>query len=475
MQFLRSSTLFKIVIYLIGIQHGFSQLSNFNYLIEMNTSFSTNETLPFWIYSNKFGNVPKTDHLLVTTSLSSSSKKTSSNVAFSYKASFTGYATNSKKSILVNELYGSLHFKNFNVDLGVKHADILWKGLSSSNGNIAFSTNARSFPGYNFSTLNYIKLPFFRKWLSFKATYGDYLLNDNRFVDNTLLHSKSLHFKSKINSKLDFTLGLNHYVQWGGNSPNYGKQPSGFNDYLKVITGSSGGKNANGGDQINALGNAIGVYLLQLNSKGTKTNWSIYYSHPFEDRSGREFMNYPDALYGFFIDLKKPRGFISHILTEVTYTKHNSGPTPHYYDEDGGYHAASGRDDYFNNFVYNSGWTYFGNTIGSPYFTTVPVNEDGITNGIILGDNRFVAINIGWKGMLRNMKYKTIFSNTTYTGWFDNEYIKKPIRFSGITELIIPKKEKFPVEITLGIAFDTGTYRPVTFGGFFKLTKNGTF
>ena len=147
MQFLRTSTLFKIVIYLIGIQHSFSQSSNLNYLIEMNTSFSTNEALPFWIVSNKFGTVPKTDHLSVTTSLFSSSNKTRSNIAFSYKASFTGYATNSKKSIIVNELFGSLHYKNVRLDLGVKHPDILWEGLSSSNGNVAFSTNARSFPG----------------------------------------------------------------------------------------------------------------------------------------------------------------------------------------------------------------------------------------------------------------------------------------------------------------------------------------
>ena len=51
-----------------------------------------------------------------------------------------------------------------------------------------------------------------------------------------------------------------------------------------------------------------------------------------------------------------------------------SGNSKHGTDELGNHINARGRDDYFNNGVYSSGWTYFGNTISSPYFTTKPVD-----------------------------------------------------------------------------------------------------
>jgi hypothetical protein len=371
---------------------------------------------------------------------------------------------------MINELYGTLQFKKWHITLGNKNDAIQWDGLSSSNGNILKSTNTRALPGINITTNGYIKLPFAKNWLALKFNYAEYLMNDKRMVDHVHLHHKSLYFKSSLNSKLAVITGLDHYVQWGGTSPIFGKQPSSFKDYIKIITGSSGGTSASEGDQINALGNTVGAYLLQLNYKGLKTNWSFYYSHPFEDRSGREMQNWRDGLYGVFVDLKKPKSFINQILFEFTYTKNMSGANAPD-DANGG----RGLDNYFNNGIYQSGWTYFGNTIGSPYFTTTPLNEEGVSNGIILGDNRFVALNFGWNGNLHNLKYKAIFSHTTYVGWFDAEYNPKPTQFSGFLEVTFPKLKNLPFNITISSSFDTGTYRTVNFGGFIKLSKTGFF
>ena len=67
-----------------------------------------------------------------------------------------------------------------------------------------------------------------------------------------------------------------------------------------------------------------------------------------------------------------------------------------------------GPDNYFNNGIYQSGWTYHGNTIGSPYFTPKPIDDNGITSGVIVGDNRFAAINIGANGFLKSLPYKAM-------------------------------------------------------------------
>ena len=463
-------------LFLLLVTKGYSQDSNLSYSLELNSNVSTQDSLTFWQTANRFGSIPNSNNAQISAGFFRNFKNELEYGTVDYELGIQ--ATSSvadKNETIINQLYASVRWGKIQLDAGVKHRDIVFEGLSSSNGEITYSNNARSFPGYNIYLIDFVKLPFAQNWLSFKGNYSDYLLNDKRFVDNTRLHHKSLHFKSKLSDKLELITGLNHYVQWGGTSSTLGKQPSSFKDYLKVITGSSGGSDALLGEQINALGNTLGNYLLQLNYKGDKTNWNFYWSHPFEDRSGRELSNYPDALYGVFIDLKKPDGLISHISTEFTYTKHASGSSPHYVDEDGVFNAASGRDNYFNNGIYESGWTYFGNTIGSPYFSTVTVSENGITNGIIKDNQRFSAFNIGLKGSIHQFKYITRLSHVTYIGWFDNEYEIKPKQFSGILEVSLPKIDKLPIDITFGTSFDTGTYSPLNFGGFLKLSKRGVF
>jgi hypothetical protein len=474
--FKKITLLFILFICILNYYKPYAQTRSLDYTVELNSAISSNDALPFWMTANKFGSVTNKNYSTVYTSIFSDFNPSKSDFSFSYKASFTGLKE-AKNNILVNELYTSARYKNIQLDLGVKHNNIIWEGLSSSNGNIVKSTNSRSLPGYNISLLNYSQLPFAKKWLSLKGNYSDYVFNDKRMTSNARLHAKSLFFKSTLNSKLELITGINHYVQWGGNSAIFGKQPSSFKDYLRIVSGKSGGSDATEGDQINALGNHLGSYLVQLNYVGEKLNWNFYYSHLFEDRSGREFQNWRDGLYGFFIDFKKPKALISYLLTEFTYTKHMSGASPpdQGYDEFGNSIPGRGLDNYFNNGIYGSGWTYFGNTIGSPYFTSNLTDEQGITQGVIVGDNRFVAFNLGLKGNLYNIPYKLIVSHTTYVGWFNAEYQPKPTQFSGYLEVIFPKINKFPLLITTGTAFDTGTYRPGNIGGFIKLTKKGIF
>jgi len=438
----------------------YSQNEPVNYQFTLNSGIASNNTLPFWITANTFGVVPTTDFAAVNTAFFGKTTPKNHAFNFEYKASFTGYLASSKKSI-INELYGAVKFKKWMITIGNKYDAILWNGLSSSNGNIIKSTNSRAFPGINITSNGYLTLPFAKKWLTAKFNYAEYLLNDKRAVDQTHLHHKSLYFKSKLNSKLNIITGLDHYVQWGGKSNELGNMPSGFKDYLRIITGSSGGSNSLEGEQINALGNTVGAYLLQFNYKGAKTNWNFYYSHPFEDRSGRELMNYPDALYGLFIDFKQPKKLINQVVLELTYTKHMSGNR-----------SVSGHDNYFNNSIYQSGWTYFGHTIGSPFFLTkTPVK--GITNGVLIGYNRFSSYHLGFKGYLnKHLKYTSHISYTSYAGWFSNPINKNLFSSSLQVSIQIPK---LPFEIQLTTAADLGNTLPKIIGGFIAIVKKGTF
>ena len=161
--------------------------------------------------------------------------------------------------------------------------------------------------------------------LQVKANFAHYFMDDTRFVDNTNLHHKSLYFKTTLSPTFEIIAGLDHYAQWGGSSPQYGAQPTSFKDYIKVVFGAEGGDNAlDQHDQFNALGNHVGSYLLQFNYNKENIGLNFYYSHPFEDTSGREMTNWQDGLYGVFVDFKKNKSIVNSVLLEFTYTKNMS-------------------------------------------------------------------------------------------------------------------------------------------------------
>jgi hypothetical protein len=432
------------------------------YDVSLQTSLASQKTLPFYMVRNTYGTQPNSDNLLLQTAIFSNFSKPEADWDFAFKGAVSGYLAD-ENNALVNELYASVKYKNWIFTAGAKHDALKWEGLSTSNGNIIKSVNSRSFPGINLESKGFITLPFAKKWLRAKMNYAEYLLNDLRAVDNAHLHHKSLHFKSTLSNKLELITGLDHYVVWGGTSEEYGKQPSSFKDYLKLITARAGGTNSFSGEQVNALGNHVGAYLLQLNSYGVNSNWSFYWSHPFEDTSGLNLSNYPDALFGLFIDLKNPDGLVSHILGEFYYTK------------DQGREASTNNliDNYFNNKLYESGWTYFGATIGSPFFITKePVN--GITQGVKLDYSRFTAYSLGLKGSIsENLKYSGLISYTYYAGWFNsnlaaNKLVASKIQFHYTNTAL-------PFEISFGAAADFGNFLTDNFGGFITLRKTGNF
>ena len=453
------------LLFFISIYSLQSQTKDVNYTIHSSMGLSSDTTLPFWLAANQYGAVPDIDYGLLNTAIFKDYDTPNTLFDLSYKASATGFIAQESK-LLLNELYLGVRFKNIILDLGAKNDPVLWNNLSSSNGSIIKSINARAMPGITIKTNNFITLPFAISWLEVKANFAHYFMNDTRFVNNTNLHHKSLHFKTTLSPTFEIIAGLDHYAQWGGTSPQYGAQPTSFKDYVRIIFGAEGGANALETDQNNALGNHVGAYLLQFNYNKENIGLNFYYSHPFEDTSGREMSNWQDGLYGVFIDLKKQKALVTQLLTEFTYTK-NMSNIPR---------SDVGPDNYFNNGIYQSGWTYHGNTIGSPYFTPKPVDDNGITSGVIVGDNRFAAFNIGAAGFVKEISYKAMLSHTTYYGWFGQEYDPNPYQFSGILDLVIPQDIfKLPFDVAASFAFDAGTYRPQNFGAFLSITKTGSF
>jgi hypothetical protein len=471
-----NKTLLTAILIALATTTLFAQKRQTNYKVEGGIYIAKDNKMPFWMISNKNGIIPNESAGIAEVSIFSNFKPNTTKLQFSYGIDIVSQITKSNKNTIVSQLYGSLKWRNIQLDLGVKHQPIKFQGLSSTNGNLLWSNNSRSYPGYCLKLADYTRFRFMPKWLSFKMEYGDYILNDNRYMgDRTRLHHKNLFLKARLSEKLSIIGGIDHYAMWAGESEALGEQPSGLKDYLKVITGASGGDDALMTDQINAIGNHLGNYTLKIVHKG-KTDWTFFYTHPFEDGSGREFQNYPDGNYGIFIDRKKDKAFINYFLYEFTNTMHQSGNFVKKPGDPSDLHR--GNDSYFHNSVYRSGYTYFNRIMGSPFFIPMNINEKGITPEI--KSNRFIAHHIGLKGHLfKFMPYKLMLSTARNYGAPLRRLSDRETNYHGLFEIEI-KQHILPFTIVAGTAYSRYTYQGNTpshqsYGAYIRVFKKGIF
>ena len=385
-------------------------------------AYGTGDYVPFWARTGEEGTLPLTSSGLLR---AGAKVEYMSRQGFFFEAEGDFAGALSQKNAyspklataMVNRLYVSGGWKMLRLDVGMAPREKELGDLSLTGGNIIYSGNARNLTGINFRT-DWI---YFEKghWFGIKLNYAHYQMIDNRYVKNTLLHNKSIALKAALGRNVDFIFGFEHWAQWGGESPVYGKQPSTFKDYLRIVFGKSGGADASLSDQINVLGNHLGRSYLRLVWRTDPFTITYQYDKPFEDGSGMRIQNYPDGVRSVSIALKNRKGIVTDIMYEFANTTWQSGtvhdrpateeemagqdPSDPFY----GRFIVGGCDNYFNNGEYNSGWTYYGRTIGFPLFVPNVPDADGITHGI--ASNRLVAHHIGLKG---NVYFPYVFKAT---------------------------------------------------------------
>ena len=404
-------------------------------------AMSSGGNLPFWATANRFGLMPNGDGGLALVSASTrfdESKTLQWRWGASLAANLDGYspteaASGTTANLMVDELYGSLRWKMFSLDLGMKHREqgFIAAGtpslgsLSTTAGNIAWSGNSRSIPGYSLN-LEPVVVPFTGGRVTLKGSYGDYRTLDTRFVDGTLVHHMSAGLEVRINDRLDFYGGLDHYALWAGTHPEYGRLPSGLKNYLRIVTGSSGGSGSTESDRINVLGDQRGAELLGLRWKGEGWTASFQHDIPYDDGSGMGFQNFPDGVNTLSLSFDSKDRWVSDILFEYATTMWQSGTRHDRTLPDGSKKIVGGGDNYFNNSEYKSGWTYFGRTIGLPLFFPKGTHE-GIwdPSAVVQGveNNRLKAIHIGVAGKLfKKAPYKLMLTYSADYGTYTLPY-----------------------------------------------------
>ena len=241
-------------------------------------------------------------------------------------------------------------------------------------------------------------------------------------------------------------------VIWGGETKEYGSQPSTFQDFLKVIFAFPGGKNSIYQEQENSLGNHLGSWKLGFINKF----FELYFEHPFEDESGaRWLLNEFDGLYGINIKQKKIP-YLHNITYEYLNTMNQSG-------SEGASDSTYGWDNYYNHYIYQYGWTNKGRVIGNPLFT-IGSNEGRYGERQYIINNRIKAHHFGFQGEIFDRgAYKILFTYSENFGTYpDEDFFNSKnkvyhfdtgiIQRSGLIELSIKNLfDKIKVSLVYGI------------------------
>ncbi len=459
----------------------FAQKKDLRYKVGASAAISSKSTLPFWLVSNKNGIIPDENNGLLFLNIKSDFTPSKSNFDFSYAASLVG-SQGKKGEVFFDELYTSLKWKTIFLDLGIKQCEIKYDGLSFTNGDLLMSGNARSYPEISIGIKEFIPLNFTNNWLAIKGVFANGILIDDRYVDKANVHHKNAFLRIGKESGFSFTMGLDHYVQWGGESPRWGNI-GGFKAFKEAVLvqsssqpfiDSEGKESIN--DSYNKSGNHLGQNTIEFAYSNNKFHSILSFKNMYEDKSGDliHINRVKDWNASLYIKLNNSK-FLSSFIYEYIYTKDQGGYTirPEHPIE-----PIIGFDNYFSNGIYKSGWTNHGKTIGLPLITP------GVNNAI-------EAHHFGFKGAISEFKYKAMMTYSKNYGILSlrsdgkgnqQENYSKVYSFhkglsqqSYMLEVSFPKLNKIPFIISTQLAFDTGKYLPENIGFQLSLTYNGIF
>ncbi|MDR0995853.1 MAG: capsule assembly Wzi family protein [Tannerella sp.] len=462
-----------------------SAADSLSYRVEAFGSGGRGAGSPFWLVSNRYGLVPLENGNAFLSA--GAFYKGGFGKGFRWAAGLDLTAlTPAYSHFIIRQLYGELHYRSLLLQIGNKEQYTALWDESLSSGDMVLSKDARPIPGIRLALPDFAVLPFTKGWLQAKGDFsigrsfdGNYLKQadrvDSPYVRDILWHHKSLYLQIKDTkgaAPLSFLFGIQHEAQWGGTStdPRLGKQPQGFLDFWRIVMGKGGGSTASEQDQINVLGSHYGSYDFRLSYEARQWALRAYHQHLFNDRSGMEFDNGWDGLWGLEAELPWP--WLRKLVVEIVETRNQTGPF-HFIQFDHKLHPGrgGGADDYYNNGEYTTGASYFNQAIGNPLLTspiynadTAPGFQNTRTNNWHLGLSGDICTGFTYRLLLTRMR-----------GWGTPyaPFLNVSRNFSGLFELVCRNAKLPGWTLTASLACDRGDLFGNRLGLGLRLTKCG--
>lgn len=354
---------------------------------EMNLELSVTEEIilnssssnsPHYLTANEWGNLIDSNfQALSLIQFSQNFDQVTDNISLEWGTT-AGFNITNNSQLLLNELYGQIDWYGFSMYIGKKYHTTGSNPEKLSSGSMAVSSNASPIPQINMGFFDYVTVPFTCDIIQIKGNFANGFFEGDRYIDNVLYHEKSLYVKVDTTIGLEPYAGFIHEVQWGGDNI----MGISLSNYWNIFKASGGGEDSLETDQINALGNHLGMWDFGIYGHYESIDFQIYYEHFFEDFSGINFSNGLEGLWGISIE-PKTFNFIDQFLIEFLLT------------EDQGSSNSNQVDAYYNNSVYKNGWTNLNSIIGNSFFST-----SGSERTLRIANNRMKAIQLGIRGPL---------------------------------------------------------------------------
>jgi len=446
----------------------FAQKDSLHYDVQLMTLVSSGQYAPFWQQSIRYGSVlysPNSTDLFVGIDKNPGNSKQL--FTYGYKAKLLLQTDYKETHAYFHELYAEGHLSVFSLIIGKREEYLGCQDSALSCGGILFSKNARPMPKITAGIEHFAPVPFTQGWVEVKGAIAHGWFTDNTYMKDVYLHH--LYAYGRIGGKLPVHLsyGIDHVAQWGGYNAVEGQQPDGFGDFIRIVKGSQGGKNALETDRINALGNHILSQTLQLEAELNGFKLSAYWQNISEDgpigRIGNT-MNASDGLWG--VSLHNNRfPILKGLLYEYLRTTDQSGPIN---EKDG--IVYGGADGYFTNSVYQEGWNYFNRTIGTPFISSPFYNKNGT---IYTLNSRVEVHHLGAEGDIKGYNYRLLASFSKNYGAY---YAPFPSMIKN-SSLLLEVHKSFPrlqgVEAGISLAADFGKLYGNSTGCMITLRKRG--
>ena len=446
----------------------YSQKDTISYDVSISGLTSTGAQSPFWLHSRQYGinsTEPQSANILL--GFQKKMNKPSNLFDYGYKADLLLQTDNLHTNFYFHELYAKARLLVFDFIVGSREEYFGNQDSTLSSGGFLFSMNARPMPKITIGIEHFIPIPFTCGYAEIKGAISHGWFMDNIYTTNELLHHKYAYLKLGGGLPVHIQYGIDHVAEWGGSVPGLGNQPTGLRDYISIFLARQGGSDATRSDQINTLGNHIISQSLRLDIDITDFKIGGYWQNISEDGPIRLIgftMNKPDGLWGISIR-NKNFPFIKGLVYEYLNTTDQSGA---YHDKDG--IVYGGGDGYFSHGIYQSGWSYFSSTIGTP-FILPQVKVNGQYRYSI--NNRVQIHHLGIEGNTDGFQYRLLSS-------FSNNYGTYPIPFAKMvqnTSMLLEVSKQFPtlsnVEIGCKIGADFGQLYGNSIGCQVSIRKTG--
>ncbi|MDO9155138.1 MAG: capsule assembly Wzi family protein, partial [Paludibacter sp.] len=321
-----------------------AQNDTIKYGVTLSGLTSSGQYAPFWLQSLAYGKVFHTPNTMYTSVMIFKDYGNKRQIFdYAFKADFLartdmdiiGIYVPGKREYYFHELYAKARILGLNLMVGV-HEEIIGNQDSTlSSGGFIFSKNARPIPKATAGFPEFIAIPSTGELIWIKGALSHGMFLDNAFAKDVLLHHKYLYLRFVLSDfPVWFEGGVDHFAQWGGVLPKFGKVNTNLINYIRVFFGKQGGSDATLSDQVNSFGNHIISQSVKGGANLGDFKISAYWQNLSEDGPLKIFwgaMNKEDGLFGFSVKNKKfpvIQGFLYEYLT----TTDQSGP---YHDKDG--------------------------------------------------------------------------------------------------------------------------------------------